>query len=62
MPTHPASPEPSRIGIDGEEARADEIHSTEAVCPSCGGSGRLDGVPCPECNGTGRAGAIVRDA
>ncbi|CAA7623772.1 hypothetical protein [Magnetospirillum sp. UT-4] len=25
----------------------------EALCPTCGGSGKADGAPCPDCEGTG---------
>jgi DnaJ-class molecular chaperone len=61
MPTRPASDEPSRVRAGDEDAPG-APQTGEAICPSCGGSGLLDGGICPECNGEGRINAIVGDA
>ena len=61
MPIHPASPDPSRVRA-GDESAPGEAQTGEAICPSCGGSGLMDGGACPECDGTGRITAIVGDA
>ena len=44
---------PSAPMSPGDEARPGTPGTGENVCPSCGGSGRIDGQPCPECDGTG---------
>jgi len=38
----------------GDEAPAGTPGTGEAVCPRCGGSGRLGAADCPDCGGTGR--------
>lgn len=47
----PATPEPP-----GDEAAPGTPGSGEAVCPACGGRGRIEGAdtPCPRCSGTGK--------
>jgi DnaJ-class molecular chaperone len=37
----------------GDEAEPGAPGSGDALCPACGGSGRLDGRTCESCNGTG---------
>ena len=41
----------------GDEAAPGTPGTGEAVCPECGGSGRLHGERCPNCQGSGK---IVR--
>ena len=41
----------------GDEAAPGSPGTGEAVCPECGGSGRLNGERCPNCRGSGK---IVR--
>ena len=60
MPIHPASPDPSRIRQGDVDVPAGR-ETREAMCPACGGSGLMDGVPCPECGGDGRIPAVVED-
>ena len=38
----------------GDEAPAGTPSTGEAVCPQCGGSGRLGASACPNCEGTGK--------
>ncbi|AEG92722.1 hypothetical protein [Ramlibacter tataouinensis] len=38
----------------GDEAPPGTPGTGEDVCPSCGGSGRLQGSSCPNCDGTGK--------
>jgi DnaJ-class molecular chaperone len=61
MPTHPASPDPSRVHA-ADEAAPGEAQTGDATCPACGGSGLMDASPCPECDGSGRITAIAPDA
>jgi DnaJ-class molecular chaperone len=37
----------------GDEVPPDTEASGEDVCPTCGGTGRVEGGECPECGGTG---------
>lgn len=37
----------------GDQAPPGTPGTGEALCPACGGSGKLSGQPCPDCNGTG---------
>lgn len=37
----------------GDEAPPGTPGSGEDTCPSCNGSGQLNGQPCPNCGGTG---------
>ena len=46
----------------GDEDAPGTKQTAENICPSCGGSGRLDGASCPECLGSGKITAIVGDA
>jgi DnaJ-class molecular chaperone len=38
----------------GDQAPAGTPGTGEAVCPACGGSGRLGTQSCPNCEGTGK--------
>ncbi len=38
----------------GDEAPEGTPGTGLNVCPSCGGSGKVDGRECPECEGTGQ--------
>jgi hypothetical protein len=38
----------------GDEAPPGTPGTGEAVCPECGGTGRIDSGACPECGGTGK--------
>ncbi len=38
----------------GDEAPAGTPSTGEAVCPQCGGSGRMGASSCPNCLGTGK--------
>jgi hypothetical protein len=38
----------------GDEARPGTPGTGEALCPTCGGSGRKGGKTCKTCNGTGK--------
>jgi DnaJ-class molecular chaperone len=49
----------SDIPEDPDRAPADEAapgtpDTAEDLCPTCGGSGRVDDGSCPDCRGTGR--------
>lgn len=44
-----------------EDARGAE-QTGDALCPTCSGSGTVEGEPCPDCDGTGLVTAIVGDA
>lgn len=46
----------------GDEDAPDAPQTAEAICPTCGGSGRAEAGECPECLGTGKVTAIVGDA
>ena len=38
----------------GDQAEPGTPGTGEALCPVCGGSGRLDGGTCDSCRGTGK--------
>ena len=38
----------------GDDAAPGTPGTGENVCPTCGGSGRIDGAECAVCGGTGR--------
>lgn len=38
----------------GDEAPAGTAGTGEAICPQCGGSGRMGASSCPNCQGTGK--------
>jgi hypothetical protein len=38
----------------GDEAEPGTPGTGDALCPACGGSGKIDGEPCDECEGSGR--------
>jgi DnaJ-class molecular chaperone len=38
----------------GDQAPAGVPGTGEALCPVCGGSGRIDGAQCENCNGSGK--------
>jgi DnaJ-class molecular chaperone len=53
----------ARPGMNpGDEVRADTPQSGEAICPDCGGAGRIAVGKCPTCNGTGKVIALVGEA
>ena len=54
-----SSVRPSVPRKPGDEAPAGAPGTGEAVCSSCGGSGRLDAGACPECEGTGKVTAGI---
>lgn len=37
----------------GDKAWAGTPGTGQALCPDCGGSGKIEGRPCPTCEGTG---------
>ncbi|WP_200841068.1 hypothetical protein [Geminicoccus flavidas] len=49
MPVTPSTPEPS----PGDEAPPGTPGTGENLCPTCSGSGKVDGKDCPTCGGTG---------
>lgn len=51
MPAVAASGTPSS---PRDEAEPGTPGTGEAICPRCGGSGRVADTPCPDCNGTGK--------
>lgn len=58
--TGPAQPE--EIDRPGDETRPGSKQSGENVCPTCAGTGKVDGHGCPDCKGTGTVTSIVGDA
>jgi hypothetical protein len=50
---NPATSPPAPMA-PGDQAPAGTPGTGEAVCPSCGGSGRFQNGTCPECRGTGK--------
>ncbi|MBD0274158.1 MAG: hypothetical protein ICV73_19785 [Acetobacteraceae bacterium] len=46
----------------GDEAAPGAPQTGEAICPECGGTGRVQSGECPNCGGTGRVVQIVGDA
>ena len=52
-PNRDSSPERKPMA-PGDEAPAGTPGTGEAVCPRCGGSGRVQGSSCPECLGRGK--------
>lgn len=47
----PSTPKPMS---PGDEAPEGTPGTGEAVCPTCGGSGKEGGKACPTCEGTGK--------
>jgi DnaJ-class molecular chaperone len=41
-------------GKPGDQAPPGTAGTGEALCPVCGGSGRVDGTTCENCRGTGK--------
>jgi DnaJ-class molecular chaperone len=39
---------------EGDEAPPGTPGTGEDLCPTCSGSGSVDGKPCPTCRGTGK--------
>lgn len=37
----------------GDKAWSGTPGTGEALCPDCGGSGKIEGRPCPTCDGSG---------
>jgi len=37
----------------GDEAPEGTVGTGEDVCPTCHGTGKIDGKPCPDCGGDG---------
>lgn len=59
IPTGKASDQPR----PGDEVPPGAPQSGDALCPRCGGSGRLPGdVVCADCEGSGHITALVGDA
>jgi len=51
----PAGRQPTGAPMSpGDEAPEGTPGTGLAICPSCGGSGRVDGRECAECEGTGK--------
>jgi DnaJ-class molecular chaperone len=46
----------------GDEARPGSEQSGDQICPTCGGTGRIENSACADCGGTGRVTVIVGDA
>jgi DnaJ-class molecular chaperone len=47
----------------GDEVPPGTPQSGEAICPRCGGAGKLaDETPCEDCGGTGKVTQLVGDA
>lgn len=57
-PNDPRAPNPSTSQpapmAPGDQAPPGTPGTGETVCPSCGGSGRLQAETCAECQGTGK--------
>ena len=47
-------PSSSTQAAPGDEAPPGTPGTGEAVCPECGGTGRIASGACPECGGTGK--------
>jgi DnaJ-class molecular chaperone len=47
---------------NGDEVAPGTPQSGEAICPACGGTGRIDDKACPDCEGSGKIVALVGDA
>jgi hypothetical protein len=45
--------EPPKSLKPGDQAPPGTPGTGEALCPVCGGTGRISGRPCDQCNGTG---------
>ncbi|MGE5514546.1 MAG: hypothetical protein ACM31D_01870 [Bacteroidota bacterium] len=45
--------ENTRFSKPGDQAPPGTPGTGEALCPTCGGRGTLDGRPCVDCAGTG---------
>ncbi len=59
--TGSASPA-TTIRNPGDEAAPGAAQTGEALCPECGGTGRIQSGECRNCGGTGRVVQIVGDA
>lgn len=46
----------------GDEDKPGTKQTGENICPTCNGSGNLQGQPCPDCGGSGKVTVIVGDA
>ncbi|WP_191059017.1 hypothetical protein [Geminicoccus harenae] len=49
MPVTPSTPET----MPGDEAPPGTPGTGENLCPTCSGSGKVEGKECPTCGGTG---------
>ena len=46
----------------GDEDAPGTKQTGENICPTCNGSGNLQGRSCPDCGGSGKITVIVGDA
>ena len=46
----------------GDEDAPGTKQTGENICPTCNGSGNLQGRSCPDCEGSGKVTVIVGDA
>lgn len=58
MPTVPGDARPN----PGDEVAPGTPGTGENTCPTCGGDGRVDGVPCQACGGSGVVVVTLGDA
>jgi DnaJ-class molecular chaperone len=52
--------------LDGKKPGDEDVPGSkptgEHICPTCGGTGKLDQELCPDCDGSGQMTMIVGDA
>ena len=54
MSDHTTPPDPTPGMAPGDEAPPGTPGTGEDVCPTCDGSGKVDGGTCSNCGGTGK--------